>query len=650
MAVSISGLVSGVDVQSLVSTISAAYQRPITVLQDQQREQQATLSAWGRLQGSLSSLQSTVAGLQNVTQLNNRSVSASTAGVVSASVDANAPEGSYTLTDVTLAQSQSLYSQAFASATNTAIGTGTLQIQVGSGSPKSISIDGSNNTLNGIAAAINSAGAGVSAAVVFDGSGYRLTLSGNSTGAANAFKVSVSGATGSLGALAYDPATPGAGMTQSQAAQDASVRINGLLVTSANNTISGAIPGVKFDLLQAGGSTKLTVAKDSAAFVKSVESFVSAFNKAMGTLNEVTAFVPGSNGAPSQSGPLLGDIGVQNLRTQMLNLISGQGVGTRPGATYASLGSVGISLAEDGTLALDSGKLTAALKADYEGVTGLFGQVGSASNSNVRFVGATTDTQPGTYALSVSTPASPAVIAIAPSIASGGLATAEALTFTSGTKAVTVNLDAGATLQQVISTINARLREGGLSGIEAAEDGGGLRISTQAYGSGQSFSVVSDQAAGPGSTGIGTTVLSATGVDVAGSVNGQTTRGSGQRLTVTGPGAALGLQLDITGPGTGSLGTVTLSQGLYQQLNSVLVAALNSRNGFVAAATQGINASIASIDKQIAQLQQSVEAQTALLQQQFDAMQSMMTQFKGIGQYLTAYFDSVSSSKSSSKG
>ena len=649
MSVSISGLVSGINVQSLITSLSAAYQRPITQLQAQEQSNQTTLSAWGQVQGALSSLQSAVAGLQSVTQVNNRLANLSNSAAVSASVSSNAPLGSYSLGQIVLAQAQSAYSQDFASASNTAVGTGTLQIQVGSGSVTNVVINNANDNLNGIAAAINNANSGVNAAVVYDGTGYRLTLTSNQTGTANAFTVGASGATGSLSALSFGSGTGSSGLTQSQAALNASLSINGLNITSSSNTVSGAIPGVTLNLLQASGSTTLTVANDSHSFSQSVQIFVSAFNSAMDTLNQVTAYNPNSStssGASGQTGALLGNAGIQTLRTQLLNLISGQALGTAPGSNYNSLASVGISLAQDGTIQLDTSLLGAALSSDYNGVAGLFGQVGSASNANVQFVAAGGSTQPGTYAINIASAATQAIVSASSAVPSGGLASSETLTITSGATSVSVALASGAGIASIVGTINATLSQQGLSGISAINNNGVLELQSAGYGSGQSFSVVSSQPASSGSTGIGTTALSATGTDVVGTINGQAASGSGQTLSVTGPGPALGLQIDVAGQATGSLGTITLSQGVYQQMNTALSAALDSQTGFVAAATNGLNSTISGINQQITQLQNSAAAQTALLQQQFEAMQVQVAQLQSVGQYLNAFFPSTSGSSS----
>ena len=642
MSVSLSGLVSGINVQQLISNLSAAYQQPIKVLESQQQSYQTTLSAWGTLQSSLSSLQSSMSSLQNLSSLNNRSVSLSNNNAATATVSANAATGSYSLSNIVLAQSQSIYSQDFSSASSGAVGTGTLQIQVGSGAVTNVAIGSSNNTLDGIASAINTANAGVNAAVVYDGTGYRLTLTGTGTGASSAFSVTTSGATGSLANLSYSSGS--SGMTLSQAAQNAGVSINGLAVTSASNTISGAIPGVSLNLLQASGSTTLQVSASNSAFVGAVQSFTTAFNKTMGTINQLTAY----NAQAGSGGPLLGDASVQGLRTQLLNLISGQGVGVASGSAYNSLGSVGLGLTSSGTISLNTSTLSTALNSAFNSVAGLFGQVGSTSNANVQYVSAGSSTQAGTYALNVSQAATQATVSGSAAVPTSGIAQSESLTISSGSSSVVVSLASGSSLATIVNTINDTLQQSGVTGLTASNQNGYLEIQSNAYGSAQNFSVVSNVAAGASGTGIGTSSLAASGTDVAGTVNAETTSGVGQNLTVTGPGNALGLQLQVTGSTTGNLGTVTVSQGLYQQMNSLLTQALNSQNGFVAAAQNGIASSINGLSAQITTLQQSASNQTSLLTQQFAAMQSQLSQLQSIGQYLNAFYSTGSSSSPTS--
>lgn len=649
--VNLSSWTGGINVPSLITSLSAAYQVPITQLQNQESSYQTTLSAWGTLQSSVSSLQSTVAALQQISSLNNRTVNSSNSATVSASVAADAPLGTYSLSNVVLAQAQSVYSQDFSSADNVALGTGSLQIQVGSGAATTINLDSTNNTLNGVAAAINDSGAGVSAAVVYDGTGYRLTVTSSQTGQANAFTLTASG-TGSLSALSYNSASSGSasGMTESQGAQNASVSINGLNITSATDTVSGAIPGVTLNLLSSG-SSQLTVANDTADFVTSIQALVTSFNTAMGTINNLTSLnstaTSGGSGVTGP-GPLIGDAGVNGLRSQLLSIISSQGIADSSGSAYTSLGAVGISLAQNGTLVLDSSLLSSALSSDYNGVAGLFGQVGTTSTTNLHFAAASGTTQAGTYTVNVTQAATQATVTASTTIPSGGLASAESLTFISGTTSVTVSLASGSTIDTVVGSINATLSQKGLANIVASDVNGELQLQTSAYGSAQDFSVVSDLASGAGGTGIGTARQVAYGSDVIGTVNGQAASGVGQTLTVTGPGAALGLQVKVTGQATGNIGSITLTQGIYQQMGQLLGQSLNTSSGFISAAQSGVSGTINGIETQITQAQQNATAQTALLTQQFQAMETQVASLQSVGQYLTAFFNSSSSSSSSS--
>ncbi|MFZ5660332.1 MAG: flagellar filament capping protein FliD [Pseudomonadota bacterium] len=646
MSVSLTGLVNGIDTQKLVDTISQTYQRPINLLQSEAASYGTTLTAWGNLKGALSSLQGSLTDLGAIPVANNRSASVGDSSVLTASAGKDAPQGTYNVTVNTLAKSQILSTAgSYSSADNVQIGTGTLVIQAGGGTPTTLTIDNTNNTLNGIASAINNAKAGISAAVIYDGTGYRLTLTGNDTGVKNAFKITVSGATGSLMDLNYDGVTNN--MTQNRAAADASLTVNGLNISSSSNTLSSTVPGVNLTLLKEGGAaTTVTVGQDSSAVLKSVDTFVKGFNDAIKTLNDLTKY----DAITREAGPLLGDPAVTSIRTQLLNLITAQAQGVAADSPYDSLAAVGLDLQEDGTIALDSAKLSNALKSDFATVAGLFAQVGNPTNASVKYLSASNNTAAGTYAVEITTAAAQASVVGAAAIQTGGIALAENLTINYQGKSVNVVLAAGSTIDAVVTSINGALQAQGITGLSALNDNGRLRLNTGNYGSAETFSVVSDQAAVDGTqTGIGTTLQSSTGVDVAGTVNGQTATGSGQTLTVTGSGPARDLKLQIVGVATGYLGTVSVSEGLFKNMNAVLNDALDGDTGTITAATDSLNATLDDIDQRIKVLQESADSQTVLLQQQFQAMQATLAQLNQTSNYITAFFSSYNSAASGKK-
>ena len=159
----------------------------------------AQISALGKVQSALSGLQSALAGSSDVETLAQRTVSTSPSGVVQATATNAAAVGNYSLSDIQLAQAETLISSGSSSASGS-LGSGSIAIKVGSGSAVTVNIASGSSSLSGIAAAIDQADAGVNATVVFDGSAYHLVLTGDATGTANAFTVS---GTGGLAGLSY---------------------------------------------------------------------------------------------------------------------------------------------------------------------------------------------------------------------------------------------------------------------------------------------------------------------------------------------------------------------------------------------------------------------------------------------------------------
>jgi flagellar hook-associated protein 2 len=194
-------------------------------------------------------------------------------------------------------------------------------------------------------------------------------LTGANTGAANSIVVAASGGDGGLAQLAYDPAGT-QNLTQLQAAQDADIKVNTLDVTSATNTVSGAIAGVTLSLLAASANNttqSLSVSNDTSSAIGKVTSFVNAYNALQKTMGALGSYDSSSQTA----GPLLGDallLGLQDqLQRGMFNAV--------PGLTgdITSLAAIGITTDASGKMALDTTKLQAALNSSYNAVGAVFG-------------------------------------------------------------------------------------------------------------------------------------------------------------------------------------------------------------------------------------------------------------------------------------
>ena len=240
--------------------------------------------------------------------------------------------------------------------------------------PVTITIDSSNNTLAGIRDAINAADAGVSATLVNDGGGTRLTLLSKDTGAANAFRITTTddadadttanapagGDTPGLWQLAYDPGATGGpvtNLTQTRAAQDAAVVVNGRAITSTSNQITGAIDGVTLNLQKEapGVTNTLTLARNTASVRAAVDAFVKAYNDFNSTVRRLAGFDPNTRTA----GPLNGDSTVRGVQSLLRNALGTVLAPTTAGGLQR-LGDLGISVQKDGSLQVDDAKFQAA--------------------------------------------------------------------------------------------------------------------------------------------------------------------------------------------------------------------------------------------------------------------------------------------------
>ena len=378
---------TALDVPTLVSQLMAVERRPIDKLEAKVASYETKISSFGTLSSLVSSFQAAAKTLN--TSLQKVTATPSDAGVLSATAGSSAVPGNYTVNVSQLAQSHNLVA-AGQTSSSTAIGDGsattvtfdfgtisggTLTNGVYSGAAfnsnssgtKSITIDGTNNTLEGIRDAINAAAMGVTATIVNDGSGtpYRLALTSANSGASNSLKITTSGGDGSINSLlGYDPAGT-QNLTQTLAAQNALLTVNGIAITSASNTVSEAIQGVTLTLKNTTATpASLTVARDTAAINTAASGFVDAYNALASQIKSRSAY--GTDG--KEGGPLAGDSTLRLMQEQLRNIF----ITPASGGTLTSLAQVGISSQKDGSLLLDSSKLNIAMAANYTDVTNLF--------------------------------------------------------------------------------------------------------------------------------------------------------------------------------------------------------------------------------------------------------------------------------------
>jgi flagellar hook-associated protein 2 len=667
MAISSSGIGSGLPVDSIVSKLMAVEQQPITALQKKETSYTAQLTAYGTVQSSLSTFQSAVNDLNNAHLYNAVAATVGDSSVLTASTGTDAAPGNYSLTVSQLAQAQKLASAGQASAT-TAIGNGTLTFDFGTingtssngkytgasfvsngDGAKTITIDSSNNTLTGIMNAINSAQMGVTATIINDGgtSPYRLSLTSTSTGEANSMKISVGGGDAALTSLmTQDPAGSQA-MIETSAAKNAELTIDGVAVSKASNTVTDAIAGVTLNLQKTnvGSPTSVSVALNSTAITTAVNKFVSSYNALNSTLTSMTAVSYDETTSKATSGALGGDLTTQSIQTALRRVLTTAINGGSD--SFSVLSDIGVTVQKDGTLATDNSKLQAAINNNYTKIAGLFASVGNTTDGLSNYDSATANTKPGAYAVNVSQVATQARLsgsaAAATTIVAG---VNDTLTVNLDGIPSTITLDAGtyaspaalaAQLQTTINGVNAFSALA--SAVTVTADGSGvLNIRSNRFGAGSAVAVSGDGAASL----FGIAPTSVTGVDVEGSINGVPAVAVGQYLTGAAGDPSEGLKIKVTGGGTGDRGTVSYSKGYADQFSTLLTAQLDATKGPIATRTAGINQSLKTMDKTIADLTARNAQTEARYRAKFSALDTTMSNLSATSTSLAAQLAKLS--------
>lgn len=373
MAISSPGVGSGLDVNSIVTQLVAIEKQPLKALQTKASTLQSQLSLYGTIKSQVSALQDAAAALASASNWAAQAATSSNTSAVTVTASSTAASTAFGLDVTRLAQAQTTASRSVAvgSAIGAGSGTGVLTIQLGSwgsagagpftaGATPSVAVNVSEtDSYATIAAAINAQNAGVKATVLRSGNTERLSLQSTTTGSDAGFSISSDGGFSALDSLSFTSLVNGtesaAGMESSQSGLNATLKINGVAVESATNVVTNVVPGVTFNLLQttaSGSPVQISVAQDKTAVQKNIQAFADAYSALNKTLTDATKYVPGG-----VSGALQGDsttVGLQNLMRKVIGSSS-------VGSTFSRLSDVGLEQQTDGTLKLNTVKLTTAM-------------------------------------------------------------------------------------------------------------------------------------------------------------------------------------------------------------------------------------------------------------------------------------------------
>ncbi|MGS5088822.1 flagellar filament capping protein FliD [Hydrogenophaga sp. A37] len=376
------GIASGLDIQSIVSQLVALEKAPLTQLKSLATSFQTKLSTMGTIKSQVAALGDAAAKLSKNTGWDAVKATSSNPLAIGVTVKAGAPATSITMEVQNLAKAQSTASTAVT--TGSAMGTGSMTIELGQwagssftaggGTPVTIDIDADEDSLAEIAAKINESDAGVSATVLKDASGERLLMRSKATGEENAFRISVADDDGQdtdasgLSRLAFSVGNAN-GMARSQSAENALATINNVSISSASNTLADTLTGMTMQLSQeTTAPVEINVSNDNDAISANVKAFVDAYN----TLNTTLATATRYDEATKTAGPLQGDsttVGLQNALRGMMRSVSSS-------TPYSRLSDVGIELKTGGKLEIDATKMGAALD-NLDNLKALFTTTGS---------------------------------------------------------------------------------------------------------------------------------------------------------------------------------------------------------------------------------------------------------------------------------
>lgn len=502
-----------------------------------------------------------------------------------------------------------------------------------------VNVDLATDSLQDLADRLNASGAGVTATVAAETTDgvttYRLEL----TGAGGApVLTDATGALEALGVQQHGVAN------ELRAAQNSRIYVDGYAVERATNQLDDVIDGLSLDLVKTTGedTLTLTVSSNTANAVTALQQMVKSYNSIVGAINSGMAFDTDT----AEGGVFFGDYSVINIQSDLYSAAMDP-VASLAG-TYTLPSQLGLSVDENGLLALDTGVLQEALASDPEAVTALLGTSGTASSTEVSFVSATSNTADSGrtgYAVNLSQAATRATLQSRD--LSGGLTQAETLTLNDNCR---VTLQAGDSLQTAADKLNAAITGAGL-GLTAVVSEGRLQVESRFYGSHYQVRISSSLDQGAGGTDLGGatagTVSSAVGRDVQGTINGETATGYGQFLTGT-SGAVKGLKLQITSTTTGDKGAVTISRGLASRLAAYAASATAETTGVLTQATGAVSGTIDDLQEQIKRLEEGVTDYTDTLKTKFATAEGLLARNTTIMSYLQGQLQGLSSSKDSS--
>ena len=385
---------SGLNITQIVDSLVDADTIPKkNMLEEDKTVKQTEISAFASLASELNMLKTDLSSLAN----SNKYVPISGNSNLSISVTDNATASAFSSDIIinSLASQQTLQfsgSSSFTSPTSS-IGQGTLTLNLGTWDSSgntftnkstpvthTISVDSSNNTLQGLASSINAL-SGISASVLQTSSGVYSLVVKSPMGADNAIKITTSDA--ALNDFRADPTISGTPRTsQKQAASNAELVVDGVTVTRTSNSISNIFSGYTLDLK--GETDTLSPSNFNVRSSLDVDSAYNNAKTLVDRLNLTRNYfdeLMDRGIDDEEAGTLSKDPVMKAISNQLRKLTENSILGFGANARYLS--ELGIQTKRDGTLLLNERSFKEAVETDPTVYDAIFNSSITSDNTNL---------------------------------------------------------------------------------------------------------------------------------------------------------------------------------------------------------------------------------------------------------------------------
>lgn len=695
----VDGIVSGLDTTSVIKQLMSIERQPVTRLQAKSDAADKQLQAWNDIKRAVGTLRDSSLTLARASTFSQTTASSSDTTLATVTAKPNTSATSASFSVVQLASAHTLMTGSTVGGATAAVGAGRVAAGVGlqslgiygltvaadaaarvsdvtitaaGGSNMTVKVGDDSVTVDRSVASVTvggltfqvdpgglRTGSGKAQVVATDDTTTASKLASSFT-AVRANLITLDAANGDRRMVFTSPSTGeanelllasnGLGATMQGAlgsldtvseAKNSIISVNGgVQVERSTNDLNDVFDGLNVHLVKAdeNKTVELYADVDQPALAEQVANWLKSLNAALGLIDSKTGY----NADTKAGGVLLGDSAVRSVRS----LISGSMSQQVPGGTFTSMAQIGITVGRNGQYSLDEAKLKDAIQQDPAAVGALFARSASSSTSSASYLSATDSTTPGTYAVNITQAAARAET-------TGNILTTlgddETLSFSIGSKSVSVALTSGQTAAQVVSTLNAAFVAQGLAASADLDDDGALRVRSDAYGSKTTLKVQSDRV-GADATGLAGAAAEVeteyTGEDVAGTIDGVEATGSGLSLTAT-SGKAQGLRLEIAGGASGDIGTVTYDGGVAgSMLRSLGLTA--GADALVTSVTNSITSQKSDLAKQIENWNDRLTSTEARIRKQFTNMENMLNTLKAQQNRLGSALSSLPSNTTTS--